>query len=38
MSPELGDAKRAADIRNATKQHSVVNVDLEGIKIYAVAQ
>ncbi|MDB5278767.1 MAG: hypothetical protein JWR61_3722 [Ferruginibacter sp.] len=38
MSPELGEAKRVAGIRATGKGRTVVNVDLAGIKIYAVAQ
>ncbi|MDN3656846.1 hypothetical protein QWZ08_14460 [Ferruginibacter paludis] len=38
MSPELGESNRVADIRRAGKEHTVVNLNLEGIKIYAVAQ
>ena len=38
MSPELGEAKRVATICATGKERTVVNINLEGIKIYAVAQ
>ena len=38
MSPELGGEKRTADIKESKKGFSTLNIDLEGVKIYAVIQ
>lgn len=38
MSPELGEETRNAEIREAKHGNSTINVNLDGVKIYAVAQ
>jgi hypothetical protein len=38
MSPELGDETRNVDIRTLKKGYSMINVNLERVKIYAVVQ
>jgi hypothetical protein len=37
MSPELGEVKRLAGIDTGNKGHATIQVNLDGIKIYAVA-
>ena len=38
LSPELGEETKTAEIRNVKHGYTTLNVDLTGIKIYAVAQ
>ena len=38
MSPELGEEQRPVDIRNAEKGYYNIKVNLQGVKVYAVAQ
>ena len=38
MSPEIGTEKRAVDIRETKKGFSIIDINLEGMKIYAIAQ
>jgi hypothetical protein len=38
MSPELEEEKRTVSIRKTSEDHASIRVNLEGVKIYAVAQ
>lgn len=38
MSPEFGDKQRTVDIRTRENGYSILNVNLEGLKVYAVVQ
>ena len=38
LSPELGEEQRKVSILHARRGYSTINVNLEGVKIYAVAQ
>lgn len=38
MSPELGEETRNVNIRDSKKGYSTINVNLEGVKVYAVVQ
>jgi hypothetical protein len=38
MSPEIGTEKRAVEIKATRKGTSIVDVNLEGMKVYAIAQ
>jgi hypothetical protein len=38
LSPELGDEKRKVEINNKRNGHSIVNINLDGVRIYAVVQ
>ncbi len=38
LSPELGDEKRNVEINNKGNGHSIVKINLDGIRIYAVVQ
>lgn len=38
MSPELGEETRNVDIRDAKHGYSTINVNLRGVKIYAIVQ
>jgi len=38
MSPELGERIRKADIREWKRGYSTINIDLAGVKVYAVVQ
>ncbi len=37
MSPELQDAKRSVVVNEGNKNHSTLQVNLDGVKLYAVA-
>ena len=36
MSPEIGTEKRAVVIRGTKKEYSTIDINLEGVKIYAI--
>ena len=38
LSPELGDKTRMAEIHNAGKGDSIISINLDGVKVYAVVQ
>jgi hypothetical protein len=38
LSPELGDEKRNMRIRDTGKEYSIININLDRVKIYAVVQ
>jgi hypothetical protein len=38
MSPEIGTEKRTVSISGAKNRYSTIDINLEGMKIYAVAQ
>lgn len=38
MSPELGEKQRRVEVRNTNKGYYTIHVDLDGLKVYAVAQ